>query len=148
MVGTISGNLTPNFNKRLSLAMRGERRNQFDRGAASPNGNVRLGTAGKRLYRQCCKARRRRKNLHTAATSHDRHRRSAVYMTQLHRVGFFRAIAGALDCIGAAVVGVAALPTSILRADLAKARAELSKISNPRTSGRPSNRIFIESWSV
>ena len=56
-------------------------------------------------------------------------------MTQLHRVGFFRAIAGPFDCIGATAVGVLALRTSILKADLAKARAELRRISHPRTPG-------------
>jgi len=37
--------------------------------------------------------------------------------------GFFRAIVGTLDCLGATIVGVAALPTRILTADLASARA-------------------------
>lgn len=57
------------------------------------------------------------------------------WMAQLHRVGFFRAIAGALDCLGATVVGVAGLPISILKADLAKVRKELGRLSKPKTAG-------------
>ena len=38
-------------------------------------------------------------------------------VSQLHLAGFFRAAASTADCVGAAIVGVAGLPTSILRAD-------------------------------
>ena len=38
-------------------------------------------------------------------------------MATLHAVGFFRAVMGALDCLGASIVGVLALPTSIQFAD-------------------------------
>ena len=34
-------------------------------------------------------------------------------MATLHAVGFFRAVMGALDCLGASIVGVLALPTNI-----------------------------------
>jgi len=43
-------------------------------------------------------------------------------LASAHAAGFFRAIVGALDCLGATIVGVAALPTKILTADLVKAR--------------------------
>lgn len=57
------------------------------------------------------------------------------WMAQLHEIGFFRAIAGALDCMGATVVGVVGLPLSILKANLAKARKELGRLSKPKTDG-------------
>jgi len=47
----------------------------------------------------------------------------------LHAIGFIRAIAGALDCFGASVVGVMALRTSLLRADLDSARRMLAAVS-------------------
>lgn len=50
-------------------------------------------------------------------------------MTDLHVAGFFRAILSALDCLGAVIVGVAALPTSLLHADLARARRALAQTS-------------------
>ena len=49
-------------------------------------------------------------------------------MVTLHTVGFIRAIAGALDCLGAVIVGVAALKVNILRADLDRARRALGRI--------------------
>lgn len=50
-------------------------------------------------------------------------------MATLHTVGFIRAIAGALDCFGASVVGVLALKTGLLRADLDSARRALAQIT-------------------
>lgn len=44
----------------------------------------------------------------------------------LHASGFFRALVGAFDCLGAAIVGVAALPTGILKADLYTALETIS----------------------
>ncbi len=46
----------------------------------------------------------------------------------LHTVGFVRAIAGALDCFGAVIVGVLALRTGLLRADLDSARRALGTV--------------------
>ena len=40
----------------------------------------------------------------------------------IHRVGFFRAIGSALDCLGAAVVGVAGLPVALLTTGLSQSR--------------------------
>jgi hypothetical protein len=50
-------------------------------------------------------------------------------MGVLHTIGFIRAIAGALDCFGASVVGVMALRTSLLRADLDSARRTLAAVA-------------------
>jgi len=52
----------------------------------------------------------------------------ALAMSTLHAVGVVRAVAGALDCFGASVVGVAAIRTSLLRADLDSARRALARI--------------------
>jgi hypothetical protein len=46
----------------------------------------------------------------------------------IHSVGFVRAIAGALDCFGASIVGVVALKASLLRADLDSARRALAAV--------------------
>ena len=50
-------------------------------------------------------------------------------MSVLHTIGFIRAIAGALDCFGASVVGVAAVKTNLLRADLDSARRALGQVT-------------------
>jgi hypothetical protein len=50
-------------------------------------------------------------------------------MGTLHILGFIRAIAGALDCCGASVVGVTAMRANLLRADLDSARRALAAIS-------------------
>jgi hypothetical protein len=47
----------------------------------------------------------------------------------LHTSGFIRAIAGALDCYGASVVGVTALRVNLLRADLDSARRALAAVA-------------------
>ena len=57
-------------------------------------------------------------------------------MSMLHTVGFIRAIAGALDCFGASVVGVAALKTSLLRADLDSARRALAQVTGASAGDR------------
>lgn len=57
-------------------------------------------------------------------------------MSMLHTVGFIRAVAGALDCFGASVVGVAALKTSLLRADLDSARRALARVTGATAGDR------------
>jgi hypothetical protein len=47
---------------------------------------------------------------------------------RMHEVGVIRALASALDCLAGVVIGVAALPQSILKADFGKARRKLQKI--------------------
>lgn len=50
-------------------------------------------------------------------------------MAMLHGVGFIRAIAGALDCFGASVIGVTAVRANLLRADLDRARRALAAVA-------------------
>lgn len=57
-------------------------------------------------------------------------------MVVLHIVGVVRAIAAALDCLGGAIIGVAALPRSILRADYDRARQALQQLENIDDAGR------------
>jgi len=57
-------------------------------------------------------------------------------MATLHAVGFVRAIAGALDCFGASIVGVVALRTSLLRADLDSARRALEAVGGTNAGER------------
>jgi hypothetical protein len=54
---------------------------------------------------------------------------------RIHQAGIVRALSSALDCLGGVVIAVAALPTSILRSDLATARKELRKIDGTSTGG-------------
>jgi hypothetical protein len=54
---------------------------------------------------------------------------------RMHQAGIARALSSALDCLGGIVIAVAALPRSILRADLAIARNELRKIDSTSTDG-------------
>lgn len=51
-------------------------------------------------------------------------------MPRLHAIGCVRALASALDCCGAVIVGVAALPMNILRADFRRARQKLGSIAD------------------
>ncbi len=52
-------------------------------------------------------------------------------MATLHTVGFFRALVGALDCLGASIVGVLAIRSSITYADFNNVRKLLAKATNP-----------------
>ncbi len=45
----------------------------------------------------------------------------------IHRVGLVRALASALDCLAGVIIGVAALPQNILRADFQRTRKALRK---------------------
>ena len=56
-------------------------------------------------------------------------------LVRIHLVGVIRALASALDCLAGVIIGVAALPTSILRADFTKARGVLNKISGTANDG-------------
>lgn len=57
-----------------------------------------------------------------------------IFMTELHLAGFFRALGSVLDCLGASIVGVLALPTDIIKADFGKARRCFAKIRKQPTS--------------
>jgi len=51
-------------------------------------------------------------------------------------------VGSALDCLGAAIIGVLALPTSILKADLDRAIAALGKVKTPRADGEKVQAAF------
>lgn len=51
-------------------------------------------------------------------------------LLNLHACGFLRAIGSSLDCLGAAIIGVLALPTSLRRSDITRAIKALPK-TNP-----------------
>src|SRR6266851_4576567 len=51
------------------------------------------------------------------------------------QAGIIRALASALDCLAGVIIGVAALPLNILRADFDKARAKLAKINGAANAG-------------
>jgi hypothetical protein len=54
-------------------------------------------------------------------------------LSALHTAGFFRALGGTLDCLGATIIGVSALPVAILTSDLKRARQAFP--SDPGTEG-------------
>jgi hypothetical protein len=54
---------------------------------------------------------------------------------RIHYAGIVRALASALDCLGGVIIGVAALPMSILRADFTRARRTLNRISGAANDG-------------
>lgn len=58
------------------------------------------------------------------------------HMADLHVIGVARALSAALDCLGGAVTGVLALPTSLLRSDLDSARRVLGRLTDDRSAGR------------
>jgi hypothetical protein len=53
-------------------------------------------------------------------------------LVRLHLAGFFRALGSALDCAGAAAIGVLALPMDILRADFDRVKKYLDKQGTQR----------------
>src|SRR5438105_6959397 len=59
----------------------------------------------------------------------------APELIRIHYAGIIRALASALDCLAGAVIGVTALPMSILRADFGKVRAVLGKIPGTANDG-------------
>lgn len=56
-----------------------------------------------------------------------------VVKSDLHLAGFFSAIIAALDCLGASIVGVAALPTEIVRCRIERALKSLRQAASDRT---------------
>ena len=54
----------------------------------------------------------------------------SLRLTALHTAGFFRAIGGTLDCLGATMIGVAALRRVLLKSDLKSARGGLPTVAN------------------
>lgn len=64
-------------------------------------------------------------------------------LTRLHAAGCVRALVGALDCLGAVIIGVLALNASIMRASFGDVRNSLQKIAQ-RESRKPGIRIQRE----
>lgn len=54
---------------------------------------------------------------------------------RIHQAGIIRALASALDCLAGAIIGVAGLRMSILKADFGKACSGLSKVSGAADDG-------------
>ena len=67
-------------------------------------------------------------------------------MIHLHAVGFFRAINSALDCLGAAIVGIVALPSNILKADLGRARAAMRTMKSTGSTGEIAQAAFAQEF--
>jgi len=61
-------------------------------------------------------------------------------LSVLHVGGFLRAVGSALDCLGSTMIGVLALPTSILKGDLGIAR----RVLNDTPKGTPRQTLHIE----
>jgi len=57
-------------------------------------------------------------------------------LATLQSIGFFRAVASALDCLGTTVIGVLALPAFILKGDLRGARKCLSRVKGDSEGAR------------
>lgn len=67
----------------------------------------------------------------------------SLHMMRLHYVGCVRALAGALDCVAGAIIGILALPMPILKADFSDTRKRLEKlISVASSQGEQVQAIF------
>lgn len=62
-------------------------------------------------------------------------------MIHMHATGFLRAINSTFDCLGAVVIGIIALPTPILTADLGRARRAMREV---KASGSPGEVAQLE----
>jgi hypothetical protein len=60
----------------------------------------------------------------------------APEFVRFHYAGIVRALASALDCFAGVIIGVAALPMSILRVDFVGARATLNRIRGATNDGK------------
>jgi hypothetical protein len=70
-----------------------------------------------------------------------------VQMVRLHIAGTVRALAGALDCMSGAIIGVLALPTSILKADFGGVRGILNRMAAKNaTAGEQVQANFAEKF--
>lgn len=65
-------------------------------------------------------------------------------LADLHRAGFFRAVGSAVDCLGAAVIGVAGLSTNILRSDIGKALKSAAKPNEPSALAPEAHRLLCD----
>lgn len=63
-------------------------------------------------------------------------------LIRIHQAGLIRAVASALDCLAGVVIGVAALPQNILKADFKQARTVLSRIDGAASIGAKAQAEF------
>jgi len=63
-------------------------------------------------------------------------------MVVMHIAGVARALSAALDCLAGAIIGVVAVPISILKADWGKLETAFSKISKGTTTGEQAQTDF------
>jgi hypothetical protein len=63
-------------------------------------------------------------------------------LVRMHQGGLIRAIASSLDCLASVIIGVAALPHSILKADFKQARAVLARIDGAASAGAKAQADF------
>jgi hypothetical protein len=61
---------------------------------------------------------------------------------RMHQAGLIRGIASALDCLAGVIIGVAALPQSILKADFKQARAVLARVDGTASAGAEAQADF------
>lgn len=62
-------------------------------------------------------------------------------LEKLHTGGFFRAIGSSLDCLGAAIIGVMALPSSLRKSDILRAQDSLRMV---KENGRAGHQLQLE----
>lgn len=71
----------------------------------------------------------------------------SIQMVRLHVAGVVRALAGALDCMAGTIIGVLALPRSILKADFGQVRELLKKkVANKSTESERVQASFAEEF--
>lgn len=63
-------------------------------------------------------------------------------LVRMHQAGLIRAIASALDCLAGVIIGVAALPQNILKADFKQARTVLAGIDGSANAGTKAQADF------
>ena len=63
-------------------------------------------------------------------------------LVRMHHAGLIRAIASSLDCLAGVIIGVAALPHSILKADFKQARTVLARIDDAASAGAKAQADF------
>ncbi len=61
---------------------------------------------------------------------------------RMHQAGLIRAIASTLDCLAGVIIGVAALPQNILKADFKQARTLLARIDGSASAGKKAQAEF------
>ncbi len=65
-------------------------------------------------------------------------------IARMHSAGLIRAIASSLDCLAGVIIGVAALPVSLLKSDFKQVRALLGRINSATSPGEKAQVDFSE----